>query len=169
MKYEIYIQEPKKSQKFCKKAIAEYEKRLSRYCKISCKFIKKEKEWNSLLTKDTGMKKILVQPGKAKLTSEKLSTQLKTWEGSGMKGVMLLVPEWDESSLNQYIPEKIPETEKNEVKGVDKLEKIVEQGADSIESLILSDFTMSSNMTGMVLYEQIYRGYRILHNHPYHK
>ena len=56
MKYEIYIQERKKSQKFCKKAIAEYEKRLSRYCKISCKFVKKEKEWNSLLTKDTGMK-----------------------------------------------------------------------------------------------------------------
>lgn len=62
MKYEIYIQEPKKSQKFCKKAIAEYEKRLSRYCKISCKFVKKEKEWNSLLTKDTGMKKLLVHP-----------------------------------------------------------------------------------------------------------
>ena len=93
MKYEIYIQERKKSQKFCKKAIAEYEKHLSRYCKISCKFVKKEKEWNSLLTKDTGMKKLLV----------------------------------------------------------------------------FSDFTMSSNMTGMVLYEQIYRGYRILHNHPYHK
>ena len=53
MKYEIYIKEPRKSQKFCKKAIAEYEKRLSRYCKISCKFIKKEKEWNALLTKDT--------------------------------------------------------------------------------------------------------------------
>ena len=52
MKYEIYIQERKKLQKFCKKAIAEYEKRLSRYCKISCKFVKKEKEWNSLLTKD---------------------------------------------------------------------------------------------------------------------
>ena len=64
MKYEIYIQESKKSQKFCKKAIAEYEKRLSRYCKISCKFIKKEKEWESLLVKDTGMKKFIVQPGK---------------------------------------------------------------------------------------------------------
>ena len=44
MKYEIYIQERKKLQKFCKKAIAEYEKRLSRYCKISCKFVKKETE-----------------------------------------------------------------------------------------------------------------------------
>ena len=50
MKYEIYIQERKKSQKFCKKAIAEYEKRLSRYCKISCKFVKKEKEWKKKAT-----------------------------------------------------------------------------------------------------------------------
>lgn len=147
MKYEIYIQESKKSQKFCKKAIAEYEKRLSRYCKISCKFIKKEKEWNSLLTKDTGMKKLLIQPGKANLTSEKLSVQLKTWEGSGMKGVMFFVPEWNE----------------------EKSDRLVERDGNTIESLVLSDFTMSSNMTGMVLYEQIYRGYRILHNHPYHK
>ena len=147
MKYEIYIQESKKSQKFCKKAIAEYEKRLSRYCKISCKFIKKEKEWNSLLTKDTGMKKLLIQPGKANLTSEKLSAQLKTWEGSGMKGVMFFVPEWNE----------------------EKSDRFVERDGNTIESLVLSDFTMSSNMTGMVLYEQIYRGYRILHNHPYHK
>lgn len=169
MKYEIYIQEPKKSQKFCKKAIAEYEKRLSRYCKIGCKFIKKEKEWNSLLTKDTGMKKLLVQPGKAELTSEKLSAQIKTWEGSGMKGVMFFVPEWNEEALNKCILEKMPAIEKNEEKGVDESEKNVEQSVDSIESLVLSDFTMSSNMTGMVLYEQIYRGYRILHNHPYHK
>lgn len=147
MKYEIYIQEPKKSQKFCKKAIAEYEKRLSRYCKISCKFVKKEKEWNSLLTKDTGMKKLLVQPGKAELTSEKLSDQLKKWEGSGMKGVMFFVPEWNGEATDKF----------------------AELGTGPIEPLVLSDFTMSSNMTGMVLYEQIYRGYRILHNHPYHK
>lgn len=149
MKYEIYIQEPKKTQKFCKKAIAEYEKRLSRYCKISCKFIKKEKEWNSLLTKDTGMKKLLVQPGKAELTSEKLSDQLKNWEGSGMKGVMFFVPEWDEATAEKFVEES--------------------NSSNTIEPLVLSDFTMSSNMTGMVLYEQIYRGYRILHNHPYHK
>ena len=149
MKYEIYIQEPKKTQKFCKKAIAEYEKRLSRYCKISCKFIKKEKEWNSLLAKDTGMKKLLVQPGKAELTSEKLSDQLKMWEGSGMKGVMFFVPEWDEATAEKFVEES--------------------NSSNTIEPLVLSDFTMSSNMTGMVLYEQIYRGYRILHNPPYHK
>ena len=137
MKYEIYIQESKKSQKFCKKAIAEYEKRLSRYCKISCKFIKKEKEWESLLVKDTGMKKFIVQPGKAELTSEKLSGQIKNWEE-------ILAD--DQTKMASKTKQPI-----------------------MIESLILSDFTMSSNMTGMVLYEQIYRGYRILNNHPYHK
>ena len=43
MKYEIYIYEEAKTASFYKKAIAEYEKRLSRYCKISCRFIKKRK------------------------------------------------------------------------------------------------------------------------------
>lgn len=153
MKYEVYIQESKKSQKFYKKAIAEYEKRLSRYCKISCKFIKKEKEWESLFVKDTGMKKFIVQPGKAELTSERLSEQIKNWEGSGIKGIMFLVPEWSEEILAD-----------DQTKMASKTKQPI-----MIESLILSDFTMSSNMTGMVLYEQIYRGYRILNNHPYHK
>ena len=153
MKYEVYIQESKKSQKFYKKAIAEYEKRLSRYCKISCKFIKKEKEWKSLLVKDTGMKKFIVKPGKAELTSERLSEQIKNWEGSGIKGIMFLVPEWREEILAD-----------DQTKMASKTKQPI-----MIESLILSDFTMSSNMTGMVLYEQIYRGYRILNNHPYHK
>ena len=153
MKYEVYIQESKKSQKFCKKAIAEYEKRLSRYCKISCKFIKKEKEWESLLVKDAGMKKFIVQPGKAELTSERLSEQIKNWEGSGIKGIMFFVPEWNEEILADA-----------QIKKASKTKQPI-----MIESLVFSDFTMSSNMTGMVLYEQIYRGYRILNNHPYHK
>ena len=159
MKYEVYIQEPKKTQKFCKKAIAEYEKRLSRYCKISCKFIKKEKEWNSLLEKDTGMKKMILQPGKAELTSEKLSDQIKTWENSGIKGVAFFVPEYSEATCSgNTVANKMLENNTT-----------IEDAPLQVEPLILSDFTMSSNMTGMVLYEQIYRGYRILHNHPYHK
>ena len=85
MKYEIYIQESKKSQKFCKKAIAEYEKRLSRYCKISCKFIKKEKEWESLLVKDTGMKKFIVQPGKADKKLGRFRNKENYVFGSGME------------------------------------------------------------------------------------
>ena len=66
---------------------------------------------------------------------------------------MFLVPEWNEEILVDA-----------QIKKASKTKQPI-----MIESLILSDFTMSSNMTGMVLYEQIYRGYRILNNHPYHK
>ena len=40
---------------------------------------------------------------------------------------------------------------------------------ENTEILNLSDFTMNTAMTAMILYEQIYRGYRILNHHPYHK
>ena len=66
---------------------------------------------------------------------------------------MFLVPEWSEENLADAQTKKASKTKQPIM----------------IESLVLSDFTMSSNMTGMVLYEQIYRGYRILNNHPYHK
>jgi len=33
----------------------------------------------------------------------------------------------------------------------------------------LSCFRMEGPMTAMILTEQIYRGYRIIHHHPYHK
>ena len=48
---------------------------------------------------------------------------------------MFFVPEWNEEATDKF----------------------AEQGTDPIVPLVLSDFTMSSNMTGMVLYEQIYR------------
>ena len=33
----------------------------------------------------------------------------------------------------------------------------------------ISRFQMNGSMTVLILYEQIYRAYRILHKHPYHK
>lgn len=147
MKYEIYIQEPKKSQKFCKKAIAEYEKRLSRYCKISCKFVKKEKRVELSAYERYRHEKTTRTARQSRTYLRKTQRPAKKWEGSGMKGVMFFVPEWNEEATDKF----------------------AELGTGPIEPLVLSDFTMSSNMTGMVLYEQIYRGYRILHNHPYHK
>ena len=47
MKYEIYIQEPKKSQKFCKKAIAEYENRGEAYTKRKRSATKEQKRIRS--------------------------------------------------------------------------------------------------------------------------
>ena len=71
MKYEIYLLEKNKTESFYKKAIAEYEKRLGRYCKISYKIIKKEKEWEKLY-QATEHAYILL-PGRNALSSEALS------------------------------------------------------------------------------------------------
>ena len=139
MKYEIFIREDQKPAPFYKKAIAEYEKRLSRYCKISYKLVRKEKDWLKLMNPEPGRLAFLVAAGKAELPSEGLSRMMADWEGSGVKKISFLVGP----------PEEEPRGE--------------------IPVLPLSEFTMPAAMTGMILYEQIYRGYRILHNQPYHK
>lgn len=135
MKYEIYIFEAGKTASFLKKAIAEYEKRLSRYCKISCHFVKKQREWDKITEQNP--ERITVTAGKGSVSSEMFAKQIRQWE-SGGRGKLVFC-----------ISEKVPE--------------------DSCQVCNLSDFTMSCKMTAMVLYEQIYRGYRILHHHPYHK
>lgn len=144
MKYEIIIEEKEKTQKFLKEAIAEYEKRLGRYCKVKCLFVKKEKDLLRLYQKDDGMEHVFVLPGKAEMTSERLSEMIAEKENTGVKGISFFVP-----------------TEGSK-------EKLSEHPAP-VKTLILSDFTISPAMSGMILCEQIYRGYRILHNHPYHK
>lgn len=137
MKYEIYIYEEAKTASFYKKAIAEYEKRLSRYCKISCHFIKKKKEWEKLCTSIE--KGIFLFPGTQSISSEEFSTQIKNWEMSGQGKIHFFIS----------LPDDVY--------------------AGSKEQLHLSSFTMDTAMSAMILYEQIYRGYRILNNHPYHK
>lgn len=169
MKYVIYIQEREKTQSFYKKAIAEYEKRLGRYCKAELRFIRKEKQWQSLWkkaqteknSKENGMKIFQILPGKAELTSEALSEKIGMWESSGIREIQFFVPECLE------YPEKFPGGKQSQSEKEEEEKKIREHS--SIKTLVLSDFTMPSAMTGMILYEQIYRGYRILHQHPYHK
>lgn len=140
MKYEIYIFDDIKSPGFYKKAIAEYEKRLCRYCKISCRFIKKEKEWEKLMDNFPGG--IVVLPGEASPTSEEFAARIGQWELSGKNRMVFLIA--------------------GDYRGYNGTH-------NNFSCLHLSDFTMDSAMTAMILYEQIYRGYRILHHHPYHK
>lgn len=140
MKYEIYIFTQQKTPSFYKDAIAEYTKRLGRYCKIKCEFIKKVKAWEKIINEYQKEEKVFVFPGKDSITSEQLSLQMSAWESSGQGRIVFFIPDGIE-----FVP--------------DKGEK----------SLNLSDFTMNTAMTAMVLHEQIYRGYRIMHNHPYHK
>ncbi len=144
MKYEIYLLEKNKTESFYKKAIAEYEKRLGRYCKISYKIIKKEKEWEKLY-QATEHAYILL-PGRNALSSEALSKQIEAWEMRGQGKITFFIPDEEEQ---------------------DKKARKESDGDRPIISL--SDFTMNASMTAMILYEQIYRGYRIMHHHPYHK
>lgn len=174
MKYEIYIEEPKKMQPFYKKAIAEYEKRLGRYCKISCHIVKKEKDWAKYLNNQMGTQSFLVIPGEARMTSEILSEQIGEWEKTGEKKILFFIPALQEGQNRQtgtpvassncagvHTPEDYLTVEDVSIKKI--------RDRYDLMPLILSDFVMSPSMTGMILYEQIYRGYRILHHHPYHK
>lgn len=145
MKYEIYIFEEVKTVSFYKKAIEEYEKRLSRYCKISCRFIKKQKEWEKLLAESEGAgDACFVLAGPDSVSSETFSQEIGRWEMSGQGRKRFFIP-----------AAYLTFTEKNK------------EGKMAV--INLSDFTMNTAMTAMILYEQIYRGYRILNNHPYHK
>ena len=148
MKYQIYIFQKEKEEKFYRRAIDEYEKRLSRYCSISVKYLRKEKEWEKQ-KRAVGEKDLVfvAAAGPVDLSSEGLAARIREFENRGIK------------CLHFFIGP--PGTGK---------EKLFEGYKDGqAKFLCLSAFTMPPPMTGMILSEQIYRAYRILNNQPYHK
>lgn len=168
MKYEIYIFEEVKTASFYKKAIAEYEKRLSRYCKIACRFVKKEREWEKLLAEaaDAG-NACLVQPGPDSVTSESFSQTIGQWEMSGQGKKQFFIPAAHFAGMEGGSTPKYYKDDKDDID--DTEDSGDKDKTENTEILNLSDFTMNTAMTAMILYEQIYRGYRILNHHPYHK
>ena len=138
MKFEVNIFVPDKPKPFYKKAIAEYEKRLGRYCKISYRFIRKEKEWEKHF--QAAAQKCLILPGRDSLTSEQFSEQIGQWDRAG-------------GTLSFFVGG----------------EHLLPSSTDQNPVIHLSDFSMNAGLSAVILYEQIYRGYRILHHHPYHK
>ena len=147
MKYEIAARLDEKPADHCKGAIAEYAKRLTAYCKIGHRFIRKENAWNKIVSEKAADKelRIVIRPGESKVTSEDLSRMIGKWESSGIRRILFLIP--DSAAAANAADEEI----------------------GTSELMPLSSFTMTSDMLTMILYEQIYRGYRILHNQPYHK
>ena len=73
--------------------------------------------------------------------SEEFSSQIGRWESTGRKEVHFYV--------DRLYREEIP--------------------SDQLAAFSISRFQMNESMTALILYEQVYRAYRILHNHPYHK
>ena len=142
MRFTIYLYQNKKMPAFFREAMQEYEKRLTRYCKITLNIIKKEKEWKSKV--ESAKNAVLIVPGgKAlQLSSVELSQTIGQEESHGVSGREIYIPS---AEMLEYTSDKLS------------------------DKLALSSFIHEPPMAGMILLEQLYRAYRILNGHPYHK
>ena len=147
-------------EKYLEDAIAEYSKRLSRYCKLEIIQVAdektpdrasevvetqiKDKEGERILShiKDTAYVVALAIEGKM-ISSEELAELI---DGLGVRG---------ESHI-QFV-----------IGGSLGLSKKVLERADY--KLSFSRMTFPHQLMRVILLEQIYRAYRIIHNEPYHK
>lgn len=147
-------------EKYFTDAIAEYVKRLSRYCKLEIIEVAdektpdgasetlenqiKEKEGDRILSKipDGAYVVALVIDGKM-LDSEKLAEKMEKWNVSGISHVVFIIG----GSLG--------------------LAQKVSNRADF--KLSFSKMTFPHQLMRVILLEQIYRSFRIRNNEPYHK
>ena len=147
-------------EKYFADAIAEYAKRLSRYCKleiievadektpdhaseVEVRQIKaKEGERLQKYVKDDAFKIVLAIQGK-RMTSEKFSSYMEQLGVYGVSHIIFFIG----GSLG--------------------LDDNIIQSADF--SLSFSDMTFPHQLMRVILLEQIYRGYRIQFGEPYHK
>ena len=147
-------------EKFYRDAVAEYEKRLSRYCRFEVTEVADEKtpdhasENMELLIKEKEAERMekylpdsayviaLAIEGK-KLTSEKLAEKIDSLGIGGTSHLVFLIG----GSLGMS----------------DRLLK----RADYL--LSFSDMTFPHQLMRVILLEQVYRSYRIIHGEPYHK
>ena len=147
-------------EKYLKDAVAEYTKRLSKYCKLEIIEVADEKTpdqaseavENSIRTKEgerilkhikEDMYVITLEIGGKMLSSEELSAKL---EELGLKG---------KSNVAFVIGGSIGLGE--------------EVLARSDYALSFSKMTFPHQLMRVILLEQIYRSYRIIHREPYHK
>ena len=147
-------------EKYLRDAIAEYSKRLSRYCKLEIievadektpdgaselvvsQIKEKEAERMEKYLPDSAYVIALAIEGK-KLTSEKLAEKIDSLGISGTSHLVFLIG----GSLGMS----------------DRLLK----RADYL--LSFSDMTFPHQLMRVILLEQVYRSYRIIHGEPYHK
>lgn len=127
-----------KSHRFYLKARREYEKRLSRYCKLSVKEIKSTEKPGKAL-EGAAVAIVIDETGK-QLSSERLAQEIAAAELGGISraAVVIGVP----------VPEDFP---------------------GEIKRVAVSRMELSADLLGVVVLEQIYRAYKIIHGETYHK
>ena len=147
-------------EKFYRDAIAEYEKRLSRYCKFEIIEVSDEKiPDNASATEEN---KIKEKEAERILSHLKDDACVITLEISGKK--------LDSEAFAEYIRQKT-------VYGVSHLQFVIggslglhKKVSDRSDfKLSFSDMTFPHQPMRVILLEQIYRCYRIINGEPYHK
>jgi 23S rRNA (pseudouridine1915-N3)-methyltransferase len=133
MNIKIYIVGDKIEKTFLE-GIKEYEKRLSRYCKVKLQHFKNEEQLLKKISDKTY--KILISVMGTTVTSEELAKKINQLGITGKSDVTIII------------------------------------GANNLphdELLAISPMEMDLGIKTLIMFEQIYRSYRILNNEPYHK
>lgn len=150
----------KVKEKFYRDAIAEYAKRLGRYCKLSVVEVEDEKTEESL------------SANQIELIREKEGKRLLRHLPQDAWHIALAIDgkKLDSVAFSQKI-ERLGVSGKSHIAfiigGSLGLHDDVLRAAD--EKISFSDMTFPHQLMRVILLEQIYRGYRIVNNEPYHK
>jgi 23S rRNA (pseudouridine1915-N3)-methyltransferase len=91
---------------------------------------------------DRGVRRVILDERGARLTSEQLAQRTQAWLHDG-RDVALIIG------------------------GADGLDPGLKQSAD--EAVRLSDMTLPHALARVLLLEQLYRAWSLLHHHPYHR
>lgn len=142
MEIQIYTDSKKKDKNY-EMAISEYAKRLTPFCKISVKKVKAYPKPE--LSKDTAL--ITVIPGHNSISSPDLAKHINELNINGISKIIYIIFDSAEQSDSYLSTYEIADT----------------------HAFCLSSFSMSKELTTVVLCEQIYRAYTILNNITYHK
>lgn len=133
MNFQVFIIEDKLDE-MSKTGIAEYEKRLTRYCKTKIIFVKNSNQIENKIKSKSKIIKLTTTD--IQYTSEEFANKINKLGVDGISNIVFIIGEY-EYSVDEYM---------------------------SLSKMDLDIGTLTT-----ILFEQIYRGYRILNNHPYHK
>lgn len=147
-------------EKFFRDAVEEYQKRLSRYCRLAIIEVADEK------TPDNASE--LMEEQIRQKEAERILKHIK--EDSYCIALAIDGKKYDSVQFSKHL-EKLALTGKSSivfvVGGSLGLHECVLRRAN--EALSFSDMTFPHQLMRVILLEQIYRCYRIMHGEPYHK
>jgi len=151
-------------EKFYRDAIAEYEKRLSRYCKLEIVEVADEKTPDNA----SGLVENQIKEKEAERLLARLEKPLK--EGAFVCALVIDGKQLDSVELSEKI-------ETLGISGTSHIIFLIGGSLGMSETLLkradmklsFSKMTFPHQLMRVILLEQIYRGYRIMNHEPYHK